>query len=155
MNGQEMESICFQFINISREIFHMLYMEEVICSLPAVHSRWAMSKWHLEVLGCVTSQSSLEILIGGKFDTASLFSADGDKLFSLIEGREKAKDVHSMAVVTGTGCHCLSFVFKIWAFSRSSTNHHTDGRIIWGSREFQAGTANRAVGGESVGSRSG
>ena len=38
--------------------------------------------------------------MGGKLDTGSLSPADGGKLFS--EGREKAKDMHSVALVMQT-----------------------------------------------------
>lgn len=110
-----MELIRFRFINILKEVFHMLDMEEVMVSpLPAERSHWAVPKWHLEMLNCDTGQSSSEILMGDTFDTARL-SPDllmATNSFPWFEGREKAKDVLSMDLVVQTGCPTFPLSFK-------------------------------------------
>lgn len=108
MNGPEMESICFQFISIWREIFHMLDVEEVMCPLPAVYSRGSVPEWHLEMLGCVTSQSLSD---GRQIWHSFPFSCWWWQTLFSVWGMGEGKG-YAFRGIDADSCPRLSFVFK-------------------------------------------
>lgn len=146
-NGINLLSIHYRL----REIFGMLDMEEVMCVSPllATDSCWAMPKWPGSARLCHRAPLNYwwqAYLTQLSFPLACRW---WQTLFSDLRGGDrKACAFHGLGYMDRLPS--LSFVFKIWGSTRSSTNHHTAGRIIWSSRDLQAGTAKRAVGGESV-----
>ena len=88
----------------------MLDVEEVIRPLPAGSPAglFLSDAWK-----CLAVSQVRTHLMGGRFDTASLSPADGGKLCSLFEGREKAKD--SVALMqTAAPAFPLSLNLSVW-----------------------------------------
>ena len=128
-----MESICFQFINISRETFHMLDVEEVrfISPLPAEDSHWAIPKWHRGMFNLSQVRGHMKYWQEAHWRSSPSFAllmvTDS---FPWFERREKARHVHFVALAMWTGCPAFLLSLKTES-PLGVAQTITAGRIIW------------------------